>query len=280
MLARLGIAIPLCWTPVARERPGDADEIGAWVRREVLRPATAGADRNSKAYQAGSGPADRVFAPLSAAIGEREKLFIVPDGDLYLVAFDALPLGKRGLVIDSHEICYLGSGRDAIRLASPNTASLAPPCFDACDRTLQGAAWDSRRGGCDQALAPEAKLLQASDALEASIRGLKRPRFLHFATHRFAFQRKADSNVADLNFMYRSGVGSFGLRRSGGGVFGPCIALHARRRFLPAGSGSSRDVEAGRASLLLARRRPLDLFPSTDVSTGGANLAASLRLVP
>jgi CHAT domain-containing protein/tetratricopeptide (TPR) repeat protein len=149
-----------------------------------------------------------------ALIGAPPRLFIATDGNLSLLPFDTLPFqGNSSVLIDHHEITFVGSGRDLIRFkqnvrASDLTAPVifAGPDFDAktdgeVDRTL--SASPPRRTWMDQldhfeslpgasaegralvSLVPRATLFTEENATATAFRALHRPEFLHLATHAF-----------------------------------------------------------------------------------------------
>lgn len=128
---------------------GEADEIDALILglagRAGQRHAAAGRDlastpsgehSASSRHSDASKVLDRLILPMMAAMGKRKKMLIAPDGNLFLVAFETLPLNDRRLLIDECEVSYLGTGRDAIRFASEASTLLsevtivAGPDFD------------------------------------------------------------------------------------------------------------------------------------------------------
>src|SRR5262249_39657560 len=146
-------------------------------------------------------------------------------------------------VIDEYEIGFLGTGRDAIRFSSPPSASLTPPVivaapdFDlsATERAgLTSSVGEGRneRGWLNGvsgrlsplpgALAegmescgrlPDACLLSGNEALESTVRQVKRPRILHFATHGFALPSGQNADDASGDAMMRSGIALAGANR-------------------------------------------------------------------
>ena len=54
--------------------------------------------------------------PLLPLLGDAQRLFISPDGSLNLVPFAALQDSKGRYLVESHDISYLTTGRDLLRL--------------------------------------------------------------------------------------------------------------------------------------------------------------------
>lgn len=230
---------------------GEADEIDALILGLAGQAGQrlAAADRNlaltssgehrvSYPHSAASKVLDRLVLPMMTAMGQRKQLLIAPDGNLFLVAFETLPLDDQRLLIDECEVSYLGTGRDAIRFASEastrvsEVAIVAAPDFDLSETVAAPEAGDTGSGfteargerGWIKGLAgrfaalpgavsegeevfarfPGARLLTGRDAVKSSVRRLKRPAILHFATHGFALPPSANEGNSDV--MLRSGL--------------------------------------------------------------------------
>ncbi len=54
--------------------------------------------------------------PVRQLLGNNKRLLIAPDGNLNLVAFDALVDEKGKYLVENYEVSYLTSGRDLLRL--------------------------------------------------------------------------------------------------------------------------------------------------------------------
>jgi CHAT domain-containing protein/tetratricopeptide (TPR) repeat protein len=158
-----------------------------------------------------------------------QKLFIAPDGNIALLPIDALAVAETSsLVIDRHEVTFVGSGRDLIQsrhrsATSTSTPSVivADPDFDAVreheDREATQAGASSRgvlmnalgrferlpgaavEGRTLAALIPKAKLLIAEQATTRALRALHRPVFLHLATHAFVLNTKKANAGFDVD---------------------------------------------------------------------------------
>jgi len=152
-----------------------------------------------------------LFDPIRKALGTTKHYFLVPDGELSRLPFEALPTDNGGLLIDECQVSYLGSGRDVLRFAEspprPGTQSLviADPDFDlrvmapaavgiaeTRDRSLSSLAGitfsrlaGSRREGQEVAALLEAEVWLGEDALESRLKKRVCPRILHVATHGF-----------------------------------------------------------------------------------------------
>jgi CHAT domain-containing protein/tetratricopeptide (TPR) repeat protein len=88
-----------------------------------------------------------VLVPLLPAIGKAPQWQLSPDGNLWLVPWEALLLPDGRFAIEAHRICYLTSGRDLAAPARPRVKPaaalvLADPDFDL---RADEAAAESRR---------------------------------------------------------------------------------------------------------------------------------------
>jgi CHAT domain-containing protein/tetratricopeptide (TPR) repeat protein len=70
---------------------------------------------------------DAVLRPLLPVIADRRRLFIAPDGALFLLPLEVLPCGGGRRVIDEFEVSYLSAGRDLVRLAERRAVSSGAP---------------------------------------------------------------------------------------------------------------------------------------------------------
>src|SRR5205823_7843449 len=66
-----------------------------------------------------------VLRPLLPHIGGKERWYVSPDGETWLVPFAALPLGDGVYAIEKHRVRYLVSGRDL--LWTPPAVRTNPP---------------------------------------------------------------------------------------------------------------------------------------------------------
>src|SRR5262249_51208332 len=75
----------------------------------------------------------RIVAPLIEAVGDRQRLFVAPEGNLGLLSLAALPIDEDSFLLDRYEIRYLASGRDLLsnRITGSATAAavVAAPSF-------------------------------------------------------------------------------------------------------------------------------------------------------
>jgi CHAT domain-containing protein len=164
---------------------------------------------------------DLVVAPLKKHLRSTDQRLIVsPDDDLNLVPFAALVDERGRFLVQDHELTYVTSGRDLLRIAatgSQRPANTRPvvvgdPAFDGTPSGSQGTtAGASRAGDLDNARFPalpgtavEAKaiseLLTAStftqvDATKARLAGAASPMILHVATHGFFLKRERDQGT-------------------------------------------------------------------------------------
>jgi CHAT domain-containing protein len=78
----------------------------------------------------------KIWDPVAPLVGAAERVFLVPDGDLNLVNFAALPTGASAYLIEKGPLLhYLSSERDLLTPASPPSSqrgllALGNPAFD------------------------------------------------------------------------------------------------------------------------------------------------------
>jgi len=101
---------------------GDAETIdnAVAVNRELAlrsraRIREAGAAMAEKEFRlAGQKLAKLIWEPLKGAVGDAKQLIISPDGALWLVPWEALPVGESKYLIEEKQISYVVSGRDLV----------------------------------------------------------------------------------------------------------------------------------------------------------------------
>ena len=85
------------------------------VQVETLRRALSNSKRPDP-KSASAALYHSLMRPILPLLGDSRRLFISPDGSLNLVPFAALQDSKGRHVVESHDISYLTSGRDLLRL--------------------------------------------------------------------------------------------------------------------------------------------------------------------
>jgi CHAT domain-containing protein/Tfp pilus assembly protein PilF len=166
---------------------------------------------------------ERVMRPVRKLLGPMRRIFLAPDGALNLIPFASLVDEKGQYLIENYTINYLTSGRDLLRLQAAGeertgaASIVANPQFDLtrpdvicksarregellpdasdskveyratdftllCYSTLNGTAQEATQ---IHSLLPGALVVTRKDATEAVLKGLRRPRVLHIATHGF-----------------------------------------------------------------------------------------------
>lgn len=185
-----------------------------------------------------------IVAPLLPLLGGSQRLFVSPDGALNLMPFAALQDRGGRYLVESHEISYLTSGRDLLRLQeraaqSGRTLIVANPEFGATTGAPAAAPEAVPGRGIDlssarftplpgtaaeakalAALLPEADVRTGRDATEGVLRNVHGPRVLHLATHGFflgAVQAGASDSRALVHDAAPTGLaaGDSPLLRSG-----------------------------------------------------------------
>ncbi|MBI4748593.1 MAG: CHAT domain-containing protein, partial [Acidobacteria bacterium] len=139
----------------------------------------------------------KLLQPVRKFIGNKDHLLISPDGALNLIPFAALVDESHRYLVESHEITYLSSGRDLLRLKDKIPTSqpalvLANPKFDdGPGPTIFGQHFDplvqlpggEQEGKLLKSLFPKTQLKQGGDATETILKQTQQPEILHIATH-------------------------------------------------------------------------------------------------
>lgn len=186
----------------------------------------------------------KILNPLRSHLENIEHLLISPDGALNLIPFEALMLEPERYLVQDHQISYLTSGRDLLRLQSssePETLPLlvADPVFgrpgarenDSAADTIRFSDITSRNFPsltntsseietiADLLNLPENRILQGYEATEAAIKQVNQPRILHVATHGFFTSTPSVTSTADLdeNPLLRSGLVLAGVQTGNSG---------------------------------------------------------------
>ena len=171
---------------------------------------------------AGRAPGERlrsvVLDPVLGRVPGRTRLYLAPDGDLSTLAFDALPLGDDGYVIDEYRVSYLATGRDALRFGQPPGNPTEPvvfgdPLFDLGGESVPGfepgTPFEALEGARLEADAVFAMLggtaYDGEDALEHHVRSLRSPLVLHLATHGYFLPDPEDARTDSLEALLLGG---------------------------------------------------------------------------
>ncbi len=110
---------------------GPAQPVDERIRRlsELTWGVAASADRSPRrsvaSYRSeGEALRRRIWDPLASLLEGIERVFVVPDGELHLLPFGALPMGESGYLIESGAgIHYLSTERDLVEPETPDLPS-------------------------------------------------------------------------------------------------------------------------------------------------------------
>jgi CHAT domain-containing protein/Tfp pilus assembly protein PilF len=192
--------------------------VEAW-RKALRNPNRTDVKRLARAVD------ERVMRPVRSLLdqmpGERRLLLIAPDGSLNLIPFAALVDERNRYLAEHYSISYLTSGRDLLRLQSPEPSKTAPlvvanPLFgtvetlatqadqnagkspagdqandlgsarnDPKEVFFQALPGTNREALAIKAILPQASLLLRDEATESALKQARAPSILHIATHGF-----------------------------------------------------------------------------------------------
>jgi CHAT domain-containing protein/Tfp pilus assembly protein PilF len=198
------------WVDLGDAAPVDADV--AALRKALISPLST----NPK--QVGRRLYEIVMRPIVQLLGNAQRLFLAPDGDLNLIPFGALVDDQDRYLVEHYTITYLTSGRDLLRLQVHTSSKQEPvifanPLFNQANEPNQQTAQQipadtgSSNGGRGSAdlrnvrfrplpgTATEAKalagilsgvkVLTGAQATEGALKKVSGPSILHIATHGF-----------------------------------------------------------------------------------------------
>jgi CHAT domain-containing protein/Tfp pilus assembly protein PilF len=165
--------------------------------------------------QLGRAADEKIMRPIRSLLGETRHLLIAPDGQLNLIPFAALVDEHKRYLVERYTISYLTSGRDLLRLQTPEPSQSAPlvvanPTFGRVETTATRASHGPPQAG-DQvwgqidptevffqalpgteheaiainAVLPGTTLLLREQATETALKKSRAPHILHIATHGF-----------------------------------------------------------------------------------------------
>lgn len=168
------------------------DSLVARWRAEAGRPIVAGDEvARTRAYRAVAAELrERIWDPVAARIGDATDLFVVPDADLNLVNFAALPEPEGRYLVESGSVIHLVGaerdlvdGNDVLRTVGTGLLALGDPDFDA---SPSGSAMSS--AGVSG---------EAPEGSASNLRG-ERSRCTEFAQQRWRRLPATESEIADV----------------------------------------------------------------------------------
>jgi CHAT domain-containing protein/Tfp pilus assembly protein PilF len=140
-----------------------------------------------------------VMQPFRKLLGETRQILLSPDGALNLVPFAALVDEQNRWLLERYSFSYLTSGRDLLRLQTPQPQRnppvlIANPYFgraQAAASALPGRSFPALAETMPEALAllkllpRTTTMLVGEEARESTLKQQQGPRLLHIATHGF-----------------------------------------------------------------------------------------------
>jgi CHAT domain-containing protein len=163
-----------------------------------------------------------LWAPLAGALGDARHVYVVPDGRLSSLPLAALyDSDRRAWLDESMAISYLDSTRElltqdadsssrpSVVLAAPTapSAQYALPALDPHNfPNLPGV--EDELASVGRALS--AQVVRGSEASEATLRSIERPRVLHIATHAFALDGSGSASVDEQRGLHHTTSSSGG----------------------------------------------------------------------
>ncbi|MEZ6126041.1 MAG: tetratricopeptide repeat protein [Planctomycetaceae bacterium] len=125
------ITRPNADAPVQIVSLGDAEQIDALVKRARQQIQAATDERNTAMHEL----ATTVWNPIRQVLPDVNELIISPDGALWLMPWDALPVADDRFLIEDYSIRFVVSGRDLLRKQAADAdygppVILADPAFD------------------------------------------------------------------------------------------------------------------------------------------------------
>jgi CHAT domain-containing protein/tetratricopeptide (TPR) repeat protein len=149
-----------------------------------------------------------IFDPLVDALRQSTRVIVAPDGNLWRLPFEILPLTNGSCLIDRYEISYLTSGYDLLRLSNESRVEpshplvVADPDFDLKGVGDTNASSEvsyspfSRLHGTKAEGETVAKMLgvdvfSGAEAVEGVVKASSSPAILHLATHGFVLEHRS-----------------------------------------------------------------------------------------
>lgn len=154
---------------------------------------------------------ERLIHPLLSEFDGIKGIYIVPDGSLYSLPFEAVPIDNNILLADLFDVTYLEATRDLLRAQEKSGRPSEPAVFAAPDYGLAGVSGERSKLSDREAshfFAPlvgaaeegrlvaellETEAITGPDATETRLKSLSSPRVLHLATHGYFFPARREA---------------------------------------------------------------------------------------
>jgi CHAT domain-containing protein len=172
---------------------------------------------------------ERLVHPLLSELDGVKGIYVVPDGSLYSLPFEAVPIENNILIADLFEVTYLEAARDLLRAHEKGGRQSESAVFAAPDYGLASTSGEQSKLSDHESAhffaplvgaAEEGRLvaellgteaITGPDATETRLKSVSSPRVLHLATHGYFFpaRREAAPVYESVEFVNVPGDGAY-----------------------------------------------------------------------
>ena len=171
---------------------------------------------------------ERLVQPLLTELEGTKAIYIVPDGSLYALPFEAVPIKGDTLLSDRFEVTYLEAARDLLRPRDEVGQPSEPIVIAAPDYDLAGTSGNqSKLSEHEGFFAPltgaaeegrlvaellETEVITGAAATETRLKSVSSPRVLHLATHGYFLSTRRDEVYDSVEMIEVPGEGIYVVR--------------------------------------------------------------------